>query len=188
MIIDELTVGNLNTNCYILSMEDRKDCVIIDPGAEAPRIRRHVGDRAIAAILLTHGHFDHIAATGELMDPGTELIIHFEDVPLLSDPDKNAGRGMVGGEITAPAPTRTVIDNEEFTAAGIRFKVLHTPGHTMGSVCYQTEKDLFTGDTLFQHGWGRTDLYSGDQALMMQSLRRLIPIARTMPIHPGHQD
>ena len=81
---------------------------------------------------------------------------------------------------------RFLKDNEEIILAGLRIRVLHTPGHTQGSVCYEIEGELFTGDTLFDYGWGRTDLPGGSDEQMEQSLRRLMPLARTMPIHAGH--
>ena len=83
--------------------------------------------------------------------------------------------------------TDLVQEGEELLLAGMRIQVLHTPGHTPGSVCYQIGKDLFTGDTLFEHGWGRTDLPGGSEHDMFTSLRRLIPMAKTMEIHPGHE-
>ena len=186
MQIDELTVGIVQTCCYILSKEDGQECIVIDPGAEANRIRKHVGDRKIAAILLTHGHFDHIGAVRELMEPDTKLVIHGLDAPMLGDPELNASAGLIGRKITAPEATVLVKEGDEPEFAGLTVKVLHTPGHTPGSVCYEIEGELFTGDTLFEYGWGRTDLPGGSEAQMEASLRRLMPMVRTMPFHAGH--
>jgi glyoxylase-like metal-dependent hydrolase (beta-lactamase superfamily II) len=186
MRIDELTVGPVQTRCYILYHEDEKECIVIDPGDEPERIRKRTGDRRIAAILLTHGHFDHIGGVAPLMEEGTRLVIHPLDEKMLSDPELNVGMVFFRKSITAPAPTDRVREGDELTIAGMSIKVLHTPGHTPGSVCYLIENELFTGDTLFEQGWGRTDLPGGDDHEMARSLRRLVPMMKEYGIHPGH--
>ncbi len=188
MQIKTLTVGMLGTQCYLLFPEDGKECIVIDPGAEAARIRRAAEGKRIAAILLTHGHFDHIGAAGELMEADTRLLIHALDAPMLSDPVLNAGRALTGQSVTAPAPTEYVKEGDRIQAAGLSLLVMHTPGHTPGGVCYLAGEDLFTGDTMFHHGWGRTDLPGGNEEDMMRSLRRLIPISHTCRVYPGHAD
>ena len=205
MRIDELTVGPVQTRCYLLSEEDGQECIVIDPGDEAARIRKAAGNRKIAAILLTHGHFDHIGAVRELyhselrtQDPDQQngaagqnesyprIIIHELDAPMLSDPVLNAGMGLLRQRITVPEPTDRVKEGDELELAGLKVKVLHTPGHTPGSVCYLIDGELFTGDTVFDFGWGRTDLPGGNESDMAASLRRLMPMVRTMPMHAGH--
>ena len=186
MRTEELTVGPVQTRCYILSSDEGKECVVIDPGDEPKRIQKAAGDRKIAAILLTHGHFDHIGAVSALMTESSRLVIHALDEKMLGDPMLNAGMGLMGRRITAPAPTDRVKEGDELTLAGLHVTVLHTPGHTPGSVCYLIEDELFTGDTLFEHGWGRTDLPGGNEHDMFESLRRLMPMTKRYPIHPGH--
>ena len=112
MTITEITVGLVATSCYILSLEDRDDCVIIDPGGEADRIRKAAGEKRIAALLLTHGHFDHIGAVGDLMADGVRLLVHEKDAPMLSDPSLNASLSLLRRPRTAPAPTDTFRDGD----------------------------------------------------------------------------
>ena len=186
MHMETITVGLLQANCYALWQDGRDDCVLIDPGAAPEKIRSRLGGRRISAILLTHGHFDHIGAAEKLMDEGCELIIHEADAPYLADARLNCS-WMIGLRLTVPAPTRTVQEGDVISAAGIEFRVLHTPGHTPGSVCYQARSALLTGDTLFHGGGcGRTDLPGGDTAAMRQSLARLTPMLRDHTIYPGH--
>ena len=180
-----LAVGELATCCYIVWEDVAEGCVIIDPGAEAERIRQACEGRKIEAILLTHGHFDHIGGVRELARDGAEILIHREDAPMLTSPELNAS-WLVGDAVTAPQATRTVRKGERITYAGVTFTVLHTPGHTPGGVCYQTGQWLFTGDTLFHGGYGRTDLPGGSMQQLADSLRRLSPMARQFEIFPGH--
>lgn len=179
------TVGMLSTCCYILWQDGREDCLVIDPGADAASIRRACGGRRIAAILLTHGHFDHMGAVAELMAEDTALIVHRDDADMLGDPQLNVS-GMIGRRITCPQASRLVLEGDTVDSAGISLRVLHTPGHTPGSVCYEAGEHLFTGDTLFEHGYGRTDLPGGDAEAMMASLRRVIPMQKDHQIYAGH--
>ena len=186
MRIQTLTVGPVGTCCYILSREGRDDCLVIDPGDEAARIRKAAAEKKIAAILLTHGHFDHIGAVRDLMAEDTRLVIHELDAPMLPDPARNVSLALLQCPVTAPAPTDTVREGSRLTLAGLDIQVLHTPGHTPGSSCFLIENHLFTGDTLFEHGWGRTDFPGGDEHALFASLRRLMPMTKTLPFHPGH--
>ena len=181
-----LTVGELATRCYVLWLDGRDDCLVIDPGAEAETIRRACENRRIAAILLTHGHFDHIGAARGLMAEDTVLAVHRLDAPLLSDPQANVS-WMLGRSVTAPTPTRLLEEGDAVEIAGMTLQVLHTPGHIPGGVCYKLGENLFTGDTMFDRGYGRTDLPGGDEAALIRSLRRLTPLRRTCRIFAGHE-
>ncbi len=186
MKVERITVGPLQTCCYLVYQEESRECLVIDPGAEADRIRARAGERRIAAILLTHGHFDHIGAVRELMEEDTRLVIHALDAPLLTDADLNVSRLILGREMTAPEASDKVWEGDTLQLAGLQVQVLHTPGHTPGSVCYLIGDSLFTGDTLFDHGWGRTDFPGGDEHAMFASLRRVMPLAKKYTTYPGH--
>lgn len=179
------TVGQLSTCCYILYQDDRQDCIVIDPGADAEDIRAACAGRSIAAILLTHGHFDHMGAAEALMGEKTALVIHREDADMLADPQKNVS-WMVGQRIICPTASRLVQEGDGLDYAGISLRVLHTPGHTPGSVCYEVGEHLFTGDTLFEYGYGRTDLPGGSARSLYASLQRLMPMQHDHSIYPGH--
>ena len=181
-----LQVGLIQTCCYVLTLPGREDCVVIDPGAQPARIRQAANGRAIAALLLTHGHFDHIEAVRALMAPDTALVIHEADAPMLDDPERNAS-WLINQRIIAPQATHLVHEGDEITYAGITFSVLHTPGHTPGSVCYRTGDSLFSGDTRFHNGYGRTDLPGGSMKALRQSLARLEPLLGEVTLYPGHE-
>ena len=182
-----IPVGEIQENCYIVFIEDRTDCLLIDPGDEPERIRANLDGRTIAAVLLTHGHFDHIGAVGALAGPETEILIHEADADMLRDPDRNSS-WMLGVPVTAPPATRTFRDGDVLEYAGCRLQVLHTPGHTPGSSCFALGEYLFTGDTVMSHGYsyGRTDLPGGSERQMRESLRLLMPLLRKYTVLGGH--
>ena len=174
MIIREITVGPIGTCCYLILNEEQNACVLIDPGAEPERIRKAVGSSRLSAILLTHGHFDHIGAVDALMNPETVLYLHSLDHPMLTDPSLNGSRLFLGSSVRIASSPVPVAEGETFSEAGFSFQVLHTPGHTPGSVCYRV------------NDWGRTDLPGGDEHQIHVSLWRLIPLMKTLSIYPGH--
>ena len=183
--INCVVTQSMGENCWILSAPDRDDCLLIDPGDDAEEIRAAMGNRKLAAILLTHGHFDHIGAVRDLAEPDMEILIHEKDAPMLADPRLNASR-LIGEAITAPAATRTFTDGEVLTLAGITLQVVHTPGHTPGSSCFLCGDVLFTGDTVMGGGVGRTDLPGGSETQLRASLQRLMPLLSTHTVCGGH--
>lgn len=188
--IKKLTLGPVATNCYLAGIAGREDVVIIDPGDNAQRIvstLQQLGKKP-AAILLTHGHFDHIRAAEALKKQyQIPVYAHEKEVELAADPELNGGRlfGLPGSVIA----DRTVTDNETLTLAGMTFHVLYTPGHTIGGVCYYLPDAgiLFSGDTLFAHSIGRTDLPTGSQRALVRSVReKLMTLPDAVQVYPGH--
>ena len=183
MKIDTLTVGPIGTNCYIVSPDQGDEALIIDPGDEKDTIIKALGNRRAAAVLLTHGHFDHTGALSAFS--GLPIYIHPSDEIMLKDPEWSVG--SQGGDLRPrPAATDFVQEGARLHLAGLEILVLHTPGHTKGSVCYRIGNALFTGDTLFRQGYGRTDFPGGDFAELMASLKRLLRLGEDLAVYPGH--
>ena len=176
MNIQTLVLGPLQVNCYIVY--ENQSCVVIDPGFEPERIMKTCEQLGltIEAILLTHGHFDHVGGVKKLAEQtDCRVFLHHEEQKLPS-------------YITSGALyyTDTYGEGDEISLAGMTFTVLHTPGHTPGSVCLRFEDTLFTGDTLFAGGCGRTDLPGGDWNTIRESLRRLADLPGNADVYPGH--
>ncbi len=176
MNIHTLTLGAYQTNTYIV--ENDGHCVIIDPGYEANTIAAFLQTQGLTAdaIFLTHGHFDHVGAVKKLVEQlSCPIYIHEAE---LSMP-----RLFTAGAIYH---THTYGEGDRIQAAGLFFRVLHTPGHTPGSVCLITADVCFSGDTLFAGSCGRTDLPGGDWATIGCSLNRLKQIEDDLTVYPGH--
>ena len=187
--IKAISCGMIQENAYLAYIEGRDDCVLVDPGDDYMQLKRAIGDRRLAAILLTHGHFDHIMAAGQLAEyTGAPVYVAAEDQEMLNDPAKNGLRGLMGGEgMPGPAIVADSFD-EELSVAGMNFEILPTPGHSKGSVCLYLPEEgvLFSGDTLFMAGYGRMDLYGGNPMQMRDSLKRLFTLPPETRVWCGH--
>lgn len=177
MTVTSLTAGSIGTNCYLLYDETTKNAVVIDPGDDAEPAAARIGALGlkVRGILLTHGHFDHCGDVKRIRElTGAPVWVHpaDRDLPL------PLNRGLVAD--------RDLADGDLLDLAGTRLRVLHTPGHTPGSVCFLCGDLLFSGDTLFAGSCGRTDFPGGSPADMIRSLRRLAELAGDYTVYPGH--
>ena len=173
-----LALGAYQTNCYIIHDESAKTCCVIDPGYEPELVLSKLDSLGLTleAILLTHGHFDHVGAVKELAaETGCAVYLHPEDLTM--PPMMTAGPLYY---------TNTYAEGTRLSLAGLDIAVLHTPGHTPGSVCLLVENTIFSGDTLFQGSCGRTDLPGGDWATITKSLRRLAALEGNFWVYSGH--
>ena len=176
MQIHTLCLGNYQTNTYIVANDGR--CVIIDPGFEPDTISRFLENNTLSvdAIFLTHGHFDHVGAV-------RDLVARLDCPVYIHKAELSMPQAMTAGPLYY---THSYDEGDRITAAGIHFRVLHTPGHTPGSVCLMAEDAMFSGDTLFYGSCGRTDLPGGDWATIRRSLNRLAQMDFSGAVYPGH--
>ena len=176
------------TNCYIVS-SDNKNCVIIDPASDADIILSETEKLGLSpfAVLLTHGHFDHIYALPGLckMYPGIKVYIHKDEEQYLRNINLNLSP-LFGENFIYSGDVITITDGDRITEAGITFEVMHTPGHTLGSTCYITENNIFSGDTLFASTIGRTDFPMGSFETILNSLKKLKNLIGDYNVYPGH--
>jgi glyoxylase-like metal-dependent hydrolase (beta-lactamase superfamily II) len=176
---------------YLIGDEKTKEAALIDPADSPEEIMAMIQKSgfSVKKILLTHGHFDHIAALNEIaQETGAEIFVSEKDVELLRDANKNAAMLFFGMDIHSDLPVTNVKNGDKIAVGNLEVSVQETPGHTKGSVCYFVEKAVFTGDTIFRDGYGRTDLYGGEYAALRVSLMELVPGLKGKKIYPGHGD
>ncbi|HEY83409.1 MAG TPA: MBL fold metallo-hydrolase [Dehalococcoidia bacterium] len=188
MILKKLVVGPLASNCYILGSESSKEGIIIDPADEAERLEQTIKELGlkIKLIVLTHGHPDHIGALRALKEAtGAEVAIHADDAQSLR---QQVLAFLFGFSFaTPPAPDRLLKGGDSIDISDLHFSVIHTPGHTPGSICLLGHGVLFSGDTLFNYGIGRYDLPGGDYQQLMDSLQtKLMVLPDDTLVYPGH--
>ncbi|BCJ93486.1 MBL fold metallo-hydrolase [Anaerocolumna cellulosilytica] len=191
MKIQTLVLGAVRTNCYLITNEETRETIIIDPGAQAELVKAKIQELGSVpmAVLLTHGHFDHIMAAKELAEEyAIEIYVHETEKELVSNSSLNGGYLINTSYGLVPD---TLIKEEVLKMAGFELQVLHTPGHTVGSVCFylKDQKVLISGDTLFLGSVGRTDLPTGNFDTLQKSIReKLFILPEDVIVYPGHGD
>ena len=183
MLIKGFSVGQLGTNCYVVTDETTLSCAVIDPGAESGTILNYVDDNhlKVEAIFITHGHYDHTGAVISVYEAtGATVYIHALDVNLEGMDEEMRYKG--GSEMCFYK------EGDVIPVGKLEFHVMETPGHSRGSVTLRCEDALFTGDTLFRGSCGRTDFPGGSTPVIMASLRRLASLEGNYEVYPGHMD
>ena len=191
--IETLMVGPLEVNCHIVSDGENPEAMVVDPGGDAGRIIQSLDAASLQPkwLVLTHGHADHILALAEVKGryPGARVAAHVLDAPALQDPERNLSL-MLGMPLTAPPAERMLSEGDELAVGALRFRVLHTPGHTPGGICLVVDTDppvLLSGDALFAGSVGRSDFPGGDHAQLIESIRtRLLVLPDATRVLSGH--
>lgn len=187
--VEKVICGMIQENAYIAAIPGRDDCVVVDPGDEYPKLERALKGRRVGAILLTHGHFDHIMAAGPLAGAhGAPVYVSEADMEMLNDAAINGYAGLMGGGTCWPRIEAAPYPGGALSVCGLDFAILPTPGHSKGSVCLYLPDAaaLFSGDTLFCAGYGRLDLHGGSVSDMRDSLKALFELPAETAVYPGH--
>lgn len=189
MIIKALQVGQIGTNCYLLADEAAKVCAVVDPGDSGERIAQIIKGEGWTpvAVLLTHSHFDHILGIPGLRESWPALPVYCHPDDMATEQVEERIFGMTVPTVRAFGGLTAYHEGDTVEVGGLTVKVLHTPGHSPGSVVLQVEDVLFTGDTLFRGSMGRTDLAGGSFSRIMTSLARLAGLEGDYKVYPGHE-
>jgi len=191
MIFEEIVVGPLSVNCFVLGCERTREGVVVDPGGDFGLIKQAVSKHGlkVKTVINTHGHFDHVGGNREVVAAfGARLLIHQSDAPMLNRVAEVAKMYGMHGE-NSPESDEFLVDGMEISFGDCRLKVLHTPGHTQGGCClyFEDENRVITGDTLFADSIGRTDLPGGSHVQLLESIRtKLFTLPDGVVAYPGH--
>ncbi len=188
MKVQMIKVGDMDNNAYLLTDEATGKCAMVDPGFVSDELMNTIEQvkDSLQYILLTHRHYDHILAARTVKEmTGAKICVHPKDACGLSSASFSLAK-HIGVSQQALTPDFTFVENDKFKLGESTVFVLHTPGHTVGSVCFLCGDSLITGDTLFRLGQGRTDLPTGNQQQMVLSLKRLADLPGDYKVYPGH--
>ena len=187
--VEKLILDPISANTYIITDEESGQSAVIDAGDFNEKFKTAVMDKNVKYIMLTHGHFDHILGVHGLKEfTNAKVVIHSADADCLKDGNKSFAL-LTDGVSQTPVEADILVSQDDILNLGnTEIKVMHTPGHTKGGVCYIIEKDrvIFTGDTLFAFTVGRTDFEGGSDEEMLESITRLSNLNGDYIIHPGH--
>jgi len=188
MFIKSLVVGPLEENCFVIADTKTKEAMIIDPGDEPDRIMEIIKNNNLKVkyIVCTHAHFDHIGAVPDIKGKtGAKVVMHKNDLELYSSAKDQAALWGYNLE-PLPDPDMFVVEGDELIIGSLKFKVLHTPGHSPGGICLYGEGIILTGDTVFAGSVGRTDFFGGSIEELKKSFKRIISLPSSLKIFPGH--
>lgn len=192
MKIRKFVIGMMATNCYLAVNETTKECFLVDPGAFSQEIAAYIRaqEYEVKAVLLTHGHFDHIMGIdGFLKEFPVPVYAQEAEKRLLENAEENVS--LMCGKGYTFTKAVYVKDGQVLEIAGMKIRVIHTPGHTIGGCCYYLEKEqvLFSGDTLFQESVGRADLPTGSAGQLVRSVKeKLLVLPENVKVYPGHEE
>lgn len=183
--IKKIIVGQLGASCYVI--KQKIECVVIDPGDDVQKIINAIEGSNLRYILLTHGHFDHVLALEPLHEkfPNTPIYMGEDDEVLLrvlSEQNLYSNKALNDIKVTI----KHIDEKKQLKLANTKIRVIETPGHSHGSLCYLIDGNLFSGDTLFYHTIGRTDFWTSDPIAMQDSLKILAKLPKTTKVYPGH--
>ncbi|MFC2158262.1 MBL fold metallo-hydrolase [Acidobacteriota bacterium] len=189
MNCETIVVGPLETDCYIVHCTETKECVIVDPGADPGKIIHFISESGLLpkVILNTHGHVDHVGANRDMKEKyDVPLLIHEADEGMLNHSIQSQLSFLLGAK-KSPDPDGFLEENQIITVGNSKMEVLHTPGHSPGSVCFLAEDFLLSGDTLFCGGVGRTDLPGGSWGELERSIKeKILILPEELKVFPGH--
>jgi hydroxyacylglutathione hydrolase len=188
-LIRQITVGMMEVCCYLVTCEETRKAALIDPGGDEDRLLALCREEGVTVeyIIATHGHPDHVCGNARLKEAtGARIVLHEADAEFFARPEVEQYFSMLGLPASPPAD-RTVVDGDRLQIGQLSLEVIHTPGHTPGGICLYSPPNLFTGDTLFVGGVGRTDFPGGNSRQLLDSIRsRLFALPPETVIWPGH--